>query len=165
MSKKAITLSIRSDNGPSVSRERKDEGTAIILAELVTENRQGVKLGESGQIFVRCTVNDHGLIAVCAQEASGASRERELFYAQVAIDSSEPSGVKVRQETYPPARPAGALNLTAAQVETLRHELAVMNDRAGLGSRRSDRDGGRIAEHREAYDRVRAILFPDKAAE
>jgi hypothetical protein len=55
------------------------------------------------------------------------------------------------------------ITITAAQLEILRSDFAIMEDRAGLGSRRSDQGERQRHEFRTAAAEVRSILFPVKS--
>ncbi len=150
---KGITQIISPYSGPSVSRMAKDTGRVAIHARLTGTNGRGdEKIGEEGTISVYLEVNQYGLIALDVKEASHASADRDLFYAQVAIDRSEPSGVRVRRETVPPARPDGCLSLTAAQVEAIRAALATI-DNTNITALQSER-----AAFYGAVDTIRALL-------
>jgi hypothetical protein len=123
---KPVTMSFYPDRGQVVSRQGTEEARMVAIVRLDGMNGRGdERIGEAGQMTVRCTVNRWGLVSVEAQESTAASTERDLFYAQLVIDRAQPSGVRVRRETYPPARPDGAVNLSAAQAEAIRATLGM----------------------------------------
>lgn len=125
---KAISMTLYPQDARPVSRAGKDDAVMVAIVRTDGMNGRGdEKIGEPGQIRVRCTVNRWGLVSVEASEAASASTDRDLFYAQVVLDGSHPSGVRVRRETYPPARPDGAVNLTAEQAEAIRAALALLD--------------------------------------
>lgn len=55
------------------------------------------------------------------------------------------------------------ITITVAQLEILRSDFAIMEDRAGLGSRRSDQGERQRHEFKAAAAEVRSILFPAKS--
>jgi hypothetical protein len=132
MTHKAVQASIvpyggQTVSGQTVSRMHKDTARLAVLAEMRTEDYKGEQVSQPGTLRVEVEVNTSGLVAVTATNADAPrTTARPLFYGQVAIGGDHDSGTVIRCETYPPARPDGAVNLSAAQAETIRAALATM---------------------------------------
>lgn len=143
-------------SGQTVSRKHKDTARMIVLTDMRTHAATGEEIGQPGTMRVEVEINTSGLVAVTAVDERKANTiARPLFYGVVAIGGPDRSGVRVRRETYPPARPDGAINLTAEQAQQIRAALATINDR-GLHSGMNAKAPRR--EFVEASDTIAALV-------
>lgn len=151
---KAVTMYLRPVGGQQISRTSKDSARMAAYVELAGTTDRPLTPETAGTLIVRCEVSKYGVISVDASEADASYQRHEasLFYAQLAIDRSAPSGVRIRRETEPPARPDGCLNLTADQVETIRAAFATI-DNTNITALQSER-----AAFYGALDTIRALL-------